>query len=104
MTDVTVGALIAVAILLLSLPYAVRARHPSTKPLAAYLIFTTVFVVVGFVVFAILVWIGNAIDVLQHEPNPIAGIVLAILVVVPAFLVARRQIRKPPKQPPPLHG
>jgi hypothetical protein len=104
MTDVAVGALIAVAILLLSLPYAVRARHPSTKPLAAYLIFTTVFVVVGFVLFVTFVYIGTALDILVHEPNVLPGIVLAVLVAVPAFFVARWQIRKPPRVPPPLQG
>jgi quinol-cytochrome oxidoreductase complex cytochrome b subunit len=104
MTDVAVGALIAVVILALSLPYAQRARHPSTKPLAAYLIFVTVFVVVGFVLFVALVWIGTGLDLLEHEPNLLAGLVLAVLVAVPAFFAARWQIRKPPRQPPPLNG
>ena len=75
--------------------YVQRARHPRTRPLAAYLIFLTVFctiAVAGYVV------IGTVLTVLDRPTlveNPIFGVVLLAATLVPAFVVARRQIRRP---------
>lgn len=83
------------AILAGSYPYVRRHHHRDQDLLAAYLIFVTVFSAAAFFFFAVLTRIpllfGRS-DVLEGSP---ALLFLALLALVPAFYLARWQIRKP---------
>lgn len=76
--------------------YTQRARNRETRPLAAYLLFVTVFSVTAVVLFAGLVrlmsWLGE--NGVPSHPLTVGLLLLAIF--VSAFLVARWQMRKPP--------
>jgi len=79
--------------------YTSRARHPQTKPLAAYLIFAATFTMTAFVVFAIVVAVLGALGQSQVLADPIAAAVFLLAVFVPALLIARRQLRAAPRPP-----
>lgn len=78
--------------------YTRRAGHKDASPLASYLIFITVLTVTAFSCFiglALLLQASGAIAALQH---PFGIVVFLILVFVPAALLARWQMRQPPKR------
>lgn len=75
------------------------ARYPSARPLAAYLIFVTVFTVSAFFLFACLTVLLEALGQIAALTDPIVAVVFLLAVFLPAFLVARWQLRKPPRQP-----
>ena len=79
--------------------YTQEARHPETKALAAYLIFVTVFSVVALAVFGGLTTVlrGLGYTDMLEEPLWIAAFLAAVF--LPAFFLARWQIKKPPRDP-----
>lgn len=97
-----IGVLVLAAFGIVAWFYVQRARHPDTRPVAAFLIFLTVFIAVaagGYVTIGIVL---ATLDDPTLIENPVVGLVLLVAVLVPAFLVARRQIRRPPIRPPDL--
>lgn len=94
------GIILWVALMLLAIPYARRARHPRAKPLAAYLTFVMLFSVGAAVMYTLLLmllgWTGR-LAYLRHLPGAAAFLAA---VFIPAFLLGRWQLRKPPRQPP----
>jgi hypothetical protein len=91
-----------IVFLLLAVFYVARARHPRSKPFAAYVMFVIVFTAAGFILFSALSWGLAAADraALLQRPLPAAGLLLVVF--VPAFLLARWQIRRPPMRAPRL--
>lgn len=89
-----------IAVLLLAVPYVLRARHPDTRPLAACLIFWTAFSAVALPLFSLLAWLAASSGIADRMPGNTLGIAIVLLAIVPAFAVARWQIRKPPGRPP----
>jgi Na+-driven multidrug efflux pump len=79
--------------------YTQEAGHPEIKALAAYLIFVTVFSVVALAIFggltSVLRGLGHS-DVLE-EPLWVAAFLAAVF--LPAFFLARWQIKKAPRGP-----
>lgn len=80
--------------------YTRRARHPDTRPLAAYLIFITVFTVAAFVIFAGGLLLLDAAGEVELLSRPVVAVLFLMVVFVPAFLLGRWQLRKPPRRPP----
>lgn len=80
--------------------YVRRARHPDSKPVAAYLIFVTVFSVAAFALFTVITvlleWAGKA----SLLANPLGAAAFLIAVFLPAFLIGRWQLRRPPLRSP----
>ncbi len=64
--------------------------------LAAYLIFVTVFTMTSFVLFAAIIIVLGALGRERALDSPLAAAIVLLVVFVPAFFVARWQIRKPP--------
>jgi len=79
--------------------YTSRARNPQTRPLAAYLIFAATFTISSFVIFAVIIAALSALGQLQALADPIAAAAFLLAVFIPAFVVARWQVRKPPHPP-----
>ena len=86
--------------MLASWPYVKRHHHPDQHVLAAYMIFVSVFGAASFFLFAlmsriaVLVWAG-----VPERPGPM--LLMAVLSFIPAFYLARWQIRKPSIDRPP---
>lgn len=83
------------AFLLLAIPYVRHARHPSTPPLAAYLVFVSAFTLCSAALFLVLT---GALVLLQRPgilSHPRGAIGFMALVFIPAFLVGRWQLRQP---------
>ncbi len=87
------------AFLLLAIPYARQARHPSARPLAAYLLFVTVFSLCSAALYFALTRMLVAFDGGALLSQPAGAAVFLAMVLVPAFLIARWQLRRPPRQP-----
>jgi hypothetical protein len=85
--------------LIVAIFYTRRDRHPRMRPLAAYLIFVTAFTVSSFTLFAIIIVLLGALGQGRALANPIAAAIFLFVVFVPAFAIARWQIRKPPRPP-----
>lgn len=83
--------------LLAAVFYVQRTRHPDQRPLAAYLIFVTVFTVTAFGLFvAATLILELAIDTTVLA-EPLWAALFLIFVFVPAFFLGRWQLRKPPR-------
>lgn len=79
--------------------YTRRARHPSARPLAAYLVFVTVFTLSAFALFAGFTFLLRAFGKSDLLTYPAFAALFLVVVFVPAFLVARWQLRHPPERP-----
>lgn len=78
--------------------YTRHAKHPEAPLLAAYLIFITIFSAVAFVIFTGMLLLLLARDQIGLLESELASLLVLLLVFVPAFFVARWQLRKPPSQ------
>lgn len=95
MLNYTIGVLAGVALLAAAIPVVASVRHPDQKPLAAYLIFITVLVVVTIVLFNILVWISAILKLGIDATTGEGFVILFVLALVPALMLAIWQTRKP---------
>ena len=93
---VMIALAIWIVFLLAAILYAQHARHPQAKALAAYLVFVTVFTVTAFVIFAAVIFALQALGATAILGRPVVEAVVLVLVFVPAFFIARWQLRKPP--------
>ncbi|GAB4137300.1 MAG: hypothetical protein Tsb0016_02370 [Sphingomonadales bacterium] len=96
------AVLIGVAILVAAVPYVHAARHPDSKPLAAYLIFVTVLSVVGAGLFWLALTIAAMLVGAEMLSKPWVAIILIAIIAAPALLIARWAISRPPRQSPPV--
>lgn len=78
--------------------YTLREKHPETTQLAAYLIFIMIFSAVAFVIFTGIVLLLVARDQVGLLESALPSLLILLLAFIPAFLVARWQLRKPPSQ------
>lgn len=90
-----------IVIVIAAVPYSLRARHPDTKPLAAFMIFFTVFSVAAFMIFGVVTYVLQMTGNAGLLANPVGAAVFLVLVFGPAFLLGRWQLKKPPRQMPP---
>jgi len=90
------GLLLGAGLLIAAIPYVRKIRHPEQKPLAAYLIFVSVFLVVAAVLFRLLLWLATrlALEAALDDPGP--ALLFIALVFLPAVAAAAWQARKPP--------
>jgi len=100
MSQPYIVALVWLGLLLLAIPYVRAVRHPESAPLAAYMIFLTVFSVGAYVLFAAFVVLVGALEGAELLATPLAAILVFLLCAAPAFWLARWQIRKPPRRAP----
>jgi hypothetical protein len=88
--------LAGVAILAAAVPYVGRIRHPDKKPLAAYLIFVSVFVTAAVVFLTLLAWLASRLGLVSLLGDPGPALLFLALVFLPAVALATWQARKPP--------
>lgn len=88
------GAFIAGAVF-----YTQEARHPATRPLAAYLIFVTLFSVVALAIFGGLTAVLDGLQATHLLAEPVPAALFLAAVFLPAFFVGRWQVKKPPGPP-----
>lgn len=79
--------------------YARKARHPLTRPLAAWLVFVTVFSAAAVFLFATGIWLLAVSDSTALLDDPLFAVLFLALVFVPSFFLGRWQLRKPPRTP-----
>ena len=87
-----------IAFAIIAFFYVRRFRHPSTPLLAAYLLFVSLFTLTAFLIFAAGTWLLHAVGAIGALSNPFGAGLFLTVVFVPAFLVARWQLGKPPRQ------
>lgn len=97
MSDYTISMLVWIALLVAAMPYVNRIRHPDQTPVAAYLIFVFMFLIVSAVLYGVLGWLAAVLDLARLFGNVVMGtITFLALIFIPAFLMARWLARKPP--------
>mgnify|MGYP000041247158 FL=1 len=79
--------------------YTQRARHPEAKPLAAYLIFITLFSAVTFFLFGSFTFLLEAAGWTGLLESWSGSLFFLATVFLPAFVIARWQLKKPPRRP-----
>jgi len=79
--------------------YTQEARHRETKALAAYLIFVAIFSVVALAVFGGLTSVLGGLGQIELLEEPLWIAIFLAAVFLPAFFLARWQIKKPPRGP-----
>jgi hypothetical protein len=85
----------AIVLLVLFWPRAQRLRRRELAPLAAYLLFSSVFALVGAAVFMPAVRIGIAVLPEGAMRTTAAPPIVLLVATVPAFLAARLVVRRP---------
>jgi len=96
MSPEALGFTIGAVLLAAAVPYVARIRHSRQKFLAAYLIFVTVFAIVGGALFALLSWGASALGLGASLERPFPALLFFALIFVPAIVVGSWQARKPP--------
>ena len=96
MFDYWTSLMAGAAILAVAIPYVTRIRHPEQKPLAAYLIFVSVFVTAAVVLYSMLAWLALKLGMESALGNTGPALMFLVLVFVPAIALAGWQARKPP--------
>ena len=94
------GVILWTVLMLLAIPYVRRARHPRTRPLAAYMTFVVLFSVGAVVMYSALLLLLDWTERLDWLHRPLAATIFLALVFIPAFLLGRWQLKKPPRQVP----
>lgn len=94
--DYRTGILLVVALLAIAIPYVARIRHPRQQPLAAYLIFVSVFAASAVVLVSVLLWLAGKLGLTAVLGSPGPAVVFLALVFLPALALATWQAGKPP--------
>ena len=99
MTD-SLGVLLWLALMLLAIPYVRRAKHPRASFVAAYMLFVVLFSVAAVVMYSLLLMLLDRYWGLELLHRPLGAAAFLALVFVPAFLIGRWQLKKPPRNVP----
>lgn len=101
--SIVTGIVTGMVILAVAIPYVMRIRHPQQKPLAAYLIFVSVFLMAAGILFNTLGWLVGMFDLESALARPGPAVLFLAMVFLPAIVLATYLARKPPwRQDPPL--
>jgi putative flippase GtrA len=100
MASQSLGITLWIVLMLLAVPYVRHARHPRAKPLAAYMVFVILFSVGAMVMYSVLLMLLGWLDGFAYLHRPVGAAVFLALVFIPAFLLGRWQMKKPPRQMP----
>ncbi len=87
--------LIALLALVACWPIAQALRHKKLHPLAAWLLFTSLFVLVSAAVFQVLIRIGVAVFPPGALEDPGLAIAIVLLSLAPGFAAGRWIVRRP---------
>jgi quinol-cytochrome oxidoreductase complex cytochrome b subunit len=90
---VAVGAVILMA---LAFPYVRRAKHERARTFAAYLLFIAIFALASAALYVLLGTLLVAFDLAGLIERPVGAVLFLAALFIPAFLIARQQIRRPP--------
>ena len=94
------GILAWLAFMLLAMPYVQRAKHPDAQPVAAYMVFIILFSAVAVVMYSLLLLVLGGLSAVPLLHHPLGAAFFLAIVFVPAFLLARWQLKKPPRKMP----
>ena len=84
-----------IVLLVLFWPLVQRLRHKDLAPLAAYLLFASVFALVGAAVFMLAVSIGMAVLPEGAMRTMAAPLIVLLIATIPAFFAAWLVVRRP---------
>ena len=87
-----------IVLLVLFWPISQQLRHEKLQPIAAYLLFTSVFALVGAVVFMLALWAGATLLPQGAMAGRLAAGVTVLLAVLPALGATVWIVRKPQKR------
>jgi hypothetical protein len=85
------------ALLVMAWPASQRWRHERRRPLSAYLLLVSIFALVGAAVFVALAAFARLSGFAASAGTPAAALVTLALVLIPAVLLGRAVIRRPPR-------
>lgn len=102
MANYWIGIAVGVVILAAAFPYVIRIRHTEQKPVAAYLIFVSVFVVTAVVLFSLLAELAITLGLGATLDAPGPALLFLALIFLPAVALATWLARKPPWRQGPL--
>ena len=87
--------LIALLALVACWPIAQAFRHDRLHPLAAWLLFTSVFALVSAAAFRVLIGIGSAVLTYGALENPALAAIIVLASLAPGFAAGRWIVRRP---------
>jgi hypothetical protein len=98
MSNHWISIITGAVLLAAAIPYVIRIRHPRQKPLAAYLIFVSVFVATAAAFFNLLARLAHQLGLgtALEETGPM--LLFLVLVLLPALVLATWLASKPPWQ------
>ncbi len=102
MSDYAITIVLSLLLLAAAYPYVMRIRHPEQKPLAAYLIFVSVFIVAVMVLFSLFAHMASALGLGAVLNDLLPALIFLVLVFAPAVGLATWLTRKPPWRQGPL--
>ena len=102
MLNYSVSIIFGLVILTLAIPYVTRIRHPQQKPLAAYLIFVSVFVMASGILFTVVGWLVGMFELESSLEEAGGALLFLTLVFLPTIVISTHLARKPPLRQDPL--
>jgi hypothetical protein len=100
MATQTVGFMVWLTLMLLAIPYVRHAKHPRSHVVAAYMVFVVLFSLGAVVMYSVLLRVLIGFDAVDYLHHPLGALFFLALVFIPAFLLGRWQLKKPPRQMP----
>ncbi|HYQ71351.1 MAG TPA: hypothetical protein VET88_05420 [Gammaproteobacteria bacterium] len=96
MSNYAIGIVVVVILLIAAIPYVACIRHASQKPLAAYLIFVSMFAASAAVIASVLAWLAGIVGLAAGLDATAPALLFLALIFLPALAIATWQARKPP--------
>lgn len=94
------GILVWLVFLLLAMPYVQRAKHPDAQSVAAYMVFIILFSAMAVVMYSLWLLVLGSLSAVSLLHHPLGAAIFLAMVFAPAFLLARWQLKKPPRKMP----
>lgn len=79
-------------------PYSQLVKHERHAPLAAFLLFTGVLILAAAALYLVIIVLVTAFGLAAYLHSWLAAIIIIALILVPAVLLARRIVGRPPRK------
>jgi len=79
-------------------PYAQLVKHERHAPLAGYLLFTSVLILCAAALFLVIMSVAAAAGLTSYLSGSLAAVLTLAAILVPAVLLARHVVRRPPRR------
>jgi hypothetical protein len=90
--------ILVVVVIVAAWPYAQLVKHERHPPLAGFLLFTSVLILSAAALFLAILVIATVLGLTTYLSGWLAAVLIMAAIFVPAILIARYVVRRPPRR------